>query len=108
LTINCQTITVTNPATATGTAGAAFSQQFTQTNGIGAITWSVNSGTPPAGLALTPSTGVLSGTPTAVGSFPITVKATDANGCSGIGAPHNLTINRQTTTATTPDNTHRT
>src|SRR5205807_1250827 len=84
LTIGCQIITVTNPATNSGTAAAAFSQTFTAGNTIGAVSFSTAS-TLPAGLTLS-SGGVLSGTPTQTGSFPIVVKATDANGCFGNGA----------------------
>ncbi|MEO6724794.1 MAG: right-handed parallel beta-helix repeat-containing protein, partial [Blastocatellia bacterium] len=51
VTINCQTITVTNPTINTGTAGAAFSQTFTQAGGIGTTTFSTAS-TLPAGLTL--------------------------------------------------------
>ena len=101
LTITCQTITVTNPAVNSGVAGAAFSQTFTQSGGIGATTFSLASGTLPAGLTLA-SNGVLSGTPTQTGSFPITVKATDSNGCSGTGATYTLTIACQTITVTNP------
>jgi len=101
LTINCQTITVTNPAVSSGVAGSAFSQTFTQSGGIGTTTFSLASGTLPAGLTLS-SAGVLSGTPTQTGSFPITVKATDSNGCSGTGPTYNLTIACQTITVTNP------
>jgi hypothetical protein len=82
LVIGCQAITV-NPATIpNGTAGQPYSQAFSQTSGIGTITWSVT-GALPTGLTLNPTTGVLSGTPTQIGSFPITIRATDANGCFG-------------------------
>jgi hypothetical protein len=101
LTINCQVITVTNPATTSGVAGTAFSQTFTQTNAAGGATFSLNSGTLPAGLTLS-AAGVLSGTPTQTGSFPITVKVTDGNGCTGIGGTYNLVINCQTITVTNP------
>jgi hypothetical protein len=101
LTINCQTITVTNPGVTTGTANAAFSQTFTASNTIGATTFSLASGTLPTGLTLG-TNGTLSGTPTQTGSFPITVKATDANGCSGTGATYTLVINCQTITVTNP------
>ncbi len=90
LTINCQTITVTAPATNTGTAGTAFSATFTQTGGIGATTFSTVS-TLPSGFTLS-SAGVLSGTTTQTGAFPISVKATDSNGCMGT-ASYTLTIN---------------
>ena len=101
LTINCPVITVTNPANSTGTAGVAFSEQFTQAGGVGTITWSV-SGALPAGITLNPSTGILSGTTSQVGVFPITVTATDQNGCQGTGATYTLTINCQTINVTNP------
>src|SRR4029077_19155555 len=75
LVIACQTITVTNPATTTGTVDAAFSQTFTQ-SGVGTHTpavFTINSGSLPSGLTLS-SGGVLSGTPGQPGSFPITVR----------------------------------
>ena len=101
LVIGCQSITVTNPATNTGTAGTAFSQTFTQSNGIGTITWS-ETGALPAGITLNSSSGVLSGTTSQTGSFPITVKATDSNGCFGTGATYTLTIGCQGITVTNP------
>jgi hypothetical protein len=101
LVINCQTIAVTNPVTTTGVAGTAFSQTFTQSGSIGGVTFSLNSGTLPAGLTLS-NTGLLSGTPTQTGFFPITAKVTDGNGCTGIGASYNLVINCQTITVTNP------
>jgi len=106
LVINCQTITVTNPGVSTGTVDAAFSQNFTQT-GVGTHTpavFTINSGSLPSGLSLS-SAGVLSGTPLVPGSFPITVKVTDANGCTGIGATYTLVIACQTITVTNPATT---
>ncbi|MBX7218680.1 MAG: putative Ig domain-containing protein [Blastocatellia bacterium] len=104
LNVGCQTITVTNPAVATGTAGATFSQTFTQTGGNGATTFAVASGTLPTGLTLS-TAGVLSGTPTQTGTFPITVRATDSNNCQGTGATYNLVIGCQTITVTNPTTT---
>jgi len=102
LTITCPTITVTSPANNTGTAGVAFSEQFTQAGGVGTITWSVTVGSLPSGITLNPSTGVLSGTTNVAGVFPITVTATDQNGCTGSSSTYNLTINCQTITVTNP------
>ena len=86
----CPTITV-NPATiAAGTVGSFYSQSFTQTGGALPITFSL-SGALPNGLSFTTG-GVLSGTPTESGSFPITVTATDFNGCAG-SRGYTLTIN---------------
>ena len=98
LTINCPTITVSPSTVPSGTAGTAYtSTQFTQTGGIGTVTFS-RTGTLPTGMTFT-SAGVLSGTPTKTGSFPLTIKATDSNGCTGtVGVT--LTINCQTITVT--------
>ena len=102
LTIACQLVTVTNPVVNTGTVNVAFSQTFTAGNAIAPVTFTLNSGTLPAGITLNPSTGVLSGTPTQTGSFPITIKATDVNSCTGTGPIYTLTINCQVITVTNP------
>ena len=90
LSILCPTITVTNPAVTTGTVNVAFSETFTSTGGAPTVTFSTAS-TLPAGLTLS-SAGVLSGTPTQAGTFPIVVVATDGGGCTGTGATYNLII----------------
>jgi putative Ig domain-containing protein len=56
----------------------AYGFQFTATGG-GTPTWSVASGSLPAGLSLNPSTGLLSGTPTQTGDAHFQVKVTDGN-----------------------------
>lgn len=89
LTVGCPTITVTNPAVTTGTAGTPFSQTFTQSGGQLPVTFSTASALP--GLSLS-SAGALSGTPTVSGTFPVTVKATDTKGCTGTGTVYNLVI----------------
>ena len=96
LTVGCGAITVTNPPTNSGTVNTPFSQTFTQTGGVGTTNFTLNSGTLPTGLTLHTS-GVLDGTPTVTGSFPITVKATDSNGCVGVGPTYTLTINQPPT-----------
>ena len=100
LSMLCPTITVTNPATATGTAGTAFSQTFTATGGTGPHTFTTAS-TLPTGLTLS-TAGVLNGIPTQSGTFPIIVTATEAggSGCSGNGATYNLVIGCPANTAT--------
>jgi len=80
LTVNCLNITVNPASIPAGTAGSAYDQVFTQTGGNGAITFSL-SGALPTGLSFTGAT--LSGTPTQVGSFPVTITATDQTNCYG-------------------------
>lgn len=45
-----------------------------------AVTFSIYSGSLPPGLSLNGTTGVLSGTPTSLGTYPITIRATNAIG----------------------------
>jgi len=62
------------------TAGAAYSQTITAT-GTGPITFGLANGSAlPAGLTLDPTSGVISGTPTASGTFTFVVTATNATG----------------------------
>jgi hypothetical protein len=77
------TITINNPPPpvvnntppAPGVQNQPYSYTFTA-NGYPPLTWS-ESGALPTGLVFSDSTGTLSGTPTQMGSFPISVTATD-------------------------------
>lgn len=96
LTVVGPTLTLT-PAAGTLTApyATAFAQTFTANGGTGPYSF-VLSGALPAGLAFNASSGTLGGTPTAPGSYALTVTATDT-GSTGTGAPfavaHNYTLN---------------
>ncbi len=68
---------VTSPGEASGTRGQPFSYQITATNSP--ASYGVT-GTLPAGVSLNTTTGLLSGTPTAAGSFTVTLRATNAGG----------------------------
>ena len=59
-----------------GQVGQAYNMQFTASGGT-ATSWSVSSGSLPAGLTLNSSNGLLSGTPTATGDFSFKVSASD-------------------------------
>lgn len=77
----------------TGTVGSAYTYTFVA-NGTPAPTYSVFSGTLPAGLVLNAVTGVLSGTPTGAGgvSGAIVIRATNIGGTFDC-TPFTITIN---------------
>ncbi|HLK77499.1 MAG TPA: putative Ig domain-containing protein [Streptosporangiaceae bacterium] len=56
----------------------AYTDTLTATGGTTPYTWSVNAGSLPPGITLT-SAGVLTGTPTAAGSYTFSVNVVDAN-----------------------------
>ncbi|WP_206764500.1 putative Ig domain-containing protein, partial [Comamonas suwonensis] len=78
VTIAAPTITVTPVSLPAGTAATAYSQQLTGNGGVAPYVFTVKSGSLPAGLTLS-SSGLLSGTPTAAGSFMLTVQAQDVH-----------------------------
>jgi uncharacterized protein YhjY with autotransporter beta-barrel domain len=68
-----------NPATLpNGAVAAAYSQTVTASGGVAPYSFAVTAGALPAGLTLSPA-GVLSGTPTAGGTFNFTITATDSS-----------------------------
>lgn len=82
LTIAAPTIVLVPATLPAGTANTAYSQTIAASGGTSPYTYAVTSGTLPTGITLT-SAGVLSGTTTQAGSFPITVTATDSSTGTG-------------------------
>ena len=80
---------ITTSSLTNGTVGVAYSQTLTANGGTTPYTWTIASGSLPAGLTLSAS-GVISGTPTTAGGpTSVTFKVTDA---SSLTATQSLSI----------------
>lgn len=78
ITIQCVTLNMVTASTLpSGTAGQAYSTQLLTSGGQPPINFSLISGALPTGLTLN-STGLISGTPTTMGTYSFTVRATDS------------------------------
>jgi hypothetical protein len=77
------TVTVTNPGTQAGTVGTAASLQIHASDSAAGQTLTYTATGLPAGLSISSSTGLISGTPTTAGSSSVTATATDGTGAKG-------------------------
>jgi hypothetical protein len=84
---------ITSTVATVATVGTAYNFQLQAAGGVPPYTWAVGSGsTLPAGLALS-SAGVVSGTPTAAGSFNPSIAVTDESTTNTISKPVAFAIN---------------
>jgi prepilin-type N-terminal cleavage/methylation domain-containing protein len=81
--LNAQAPTVDNPGNQVGEVSLPVNLVLTATGGAAPLTWSALG--LPAGLTLTTG-GLVSGSPTAAGSYPVTVSVTDGFGLAGTAA----------------------
>jgi LPXTG-motif cell wall-anchored protein len=101
--------------TVSGTAGTAIAATtaFTPTNITGAVSYAVTSGSLPAGLVISSSTGVIGGTPSAASTASVTITATGATAGSATAtvtfaiaaAPATTTTTAPATSTTIPATT---
>jgi phosphatidylserine/phosphatidylglycerophosphate/cardiolipin synthase-like enzyme len=77
------TVTVTNPGSHTGTVGTAVSLQISASDSASGQTLTYSATGLPAGVSISSSTGLISGTPTTAGTSSVTVTAKDTTGASG-------------------------
>lgn len=105
LTVNAPVITVGPANLPSAQQGTAYSQVLSAGGGTGSYAFSASGNLPP-GLVLN-SAGVLSGTPTANGSFNFTVVATDGEGFTGsqahtlgVGVPNAPTVSAKSASTT--------
>ena len=79
---SCPAIALSPASLPDGAPGSGYQQTISASGGTGPYSYAVTSGVLPPGLSLSAG-GVLSGTPSADGTYPFTVTATDASGCTG-------------------------
>jgi hypothetical protein len=78
LVVGAGPLSITSSGTlAAGTVNTAYTVQLQLNGGKQPYTWSVASGTLPAGLTLNGATGEIAGTPTAAGTFNFSVRVVD-------------------------------
>jgi F5/8 type C domain/Ricin-type beta-trefoil lectin domain/Putative Ig domain len=77
------TVTVTNPGNQSTAVGAAVNLQLHASDSASGQTLSYAASGLPAGLSINPSTGLITGSPSAAGTSTVTVTASDSTGASG-------------------------
>jgi hypothetical protein len=71
-------LVISTSSVPSGTKGTAYSSLLQVSGGSVPYTWSITTGSLPAGLTLSSTTGLISGTPTATGTSTFTATAKDA------------------------------
>ncbi|MBI3194004.1 MAG: putative Ig domain-containing protein, partial [Ignavibacteriae bacterium] len=95
----CSPISITQMSLPNGTVGTSYSAFITASGGVPSYSWSLSNGNLPPGLSLNSFTGEISGTPTANGIYPFTIKVIDDNQASALRL---LSINVGGVCLTTP------
>ncbi|MDR6840703.1 outer membrane autotransporter protein [Pseudoxanthomonas sacheonensis] len=98
LTVSAPTIVVAPTTLPAGAVATAYSQTINASGGTAPYTRAITAGALPAGMSLS-GAGILSGTPTAGGTFNFTVTATDSSTGTGPytgSRAYSLTINAAT------------
>jgi len=73
-------LAISSPSLSSAVEGAAYAEAVEVTGGDGTGTWSITAGTLPDGLALDPSSGSISGTPTTIETQSFTVEVQSGDG----------------------------
>ena len=97
-------LAITTSSVSSGSIGSAYSSLLQANGGIAPYTWSITAGSLPAGLSLGATTGIISGTPTAIGTTNFTATVADGENpaqtksaaFSLVIAPATLTITSST------------
>ena len=82
----CPVLTLSPTTLPTATTATAYNQTVTTVGGVSPYSYTVSSGSLPAGLSLNTNTGAITGTPTGTAASSFIIRSTDANGCTGTRA----------------------
>ncbi len=85
-------VEITTSSLTSGQVGVAYSRIVEATYGTTPYEWSISAGALPPGLALSATTGTISGTPTNADSYSFTVKVTDSTAPTTQTATKSFTI----------------
>jgi hypothetical protein len=83
--LSTQPLAITTTTLPQGEQGIPYSEVFAATGGTTPYSWSVSTGTPPAGIAMNAANGDFAGTPTAAGTYAFTVTVTDGKSKTASG-----------------------
>ncbi len=78
VTIHAATLTLSSSSLPNGAVNLAYSASLTAAGGTLPLTWSISSGSLPAGLSLNSASGAITGTPTTAKSYTFTATVTDS------------------------------
>ena len=78
LTVNTNTLQITTTSLPNGYQWITYGSNVSATGGTTPYSWTIISGTLPAGVTLNSSSGLISGDPSSFGTFNFTVKVTDS------------------------------
>jgi len=92
ITVDPPPFVISMPAVPGGQVGVGYQLTPTVSGVMGSVTWSITSGTLPAGLTFDAFSGTIAGTPTAWGSSTLVLQATDSWGASRVTPPLAVTI----------------
>lgn len=70
-------IQITTTSLPVGTISVSYNQTVATTGGVGTLAFTISTGTLPTGLSINATTGAITGTPSAAGSYNFTVRVED-------------------------------
>ena len=82
ISVNNPRLAISTTSLASGQLQAGYTASLQAAGGTPPYAWSVSTGALPTGLTLSFTTGIISGTPSAAGSFPFTLQVSDSVGAT--------------------------